>query len=714
MPQVSTAVLSALAPSNVRALGKTDANDPVVRVEIDDDGTKADYVITANGAMTLDGETVNRSRANEVTVDNAMITVIAQRRATFEHAFVEALFGGPPPQGTIDDIVENAMQWIEILPTVTRREVKVGLFFLELLLSRDFDTLPIDARQQRLESRIAGSSFDIIRALGRLRTVFYSAYYQLPASWSGIGFVPPQSRSGAPTFSNKDDLAPVQLSGTENCDWVVIGSGAGGAAAAAALTAKGEDVIIIEKGEYWSTAELRHRDAEQYAGLYNGGGLMTSSNREIAILQAECVGGSSLVNNGICFRPDTPNPHPRTQDVIQHWRSQFGVDVNPVDANHPNGRLTAAFDHLWTRMGIAEITQSQAGANGAHLQTAWQAFLTAGHGRPDDAGVTAKLFEKNYGTQGTSRECWGCGYCNSGCPYDRKSSVVQTLLVDAQAGGARIAENTAAFRLNVDLRLHNKPVKSVEAHQNGRHVRIRPSKGAIIAAGTGASSALIQRTMNFAHVGEQIACNLACPVIAKMPHAVNSWDGVQMGTYVDRGDHLIESWFHPPATFAASVGGWFQEYVRRMESYSNLVCLGILMPVSDMGEVKDGRFRVELKKHHREQLREFVIDTINMHFAGGAVEVYLPTSDSVTVKPGDNVRQVVEQHLKDGHDFIVSTSHPQGGNVMGSNPHRSVVGADLKVHGTGNLYVADASVFPSSIRINAQMFTMAIAHAAFA
>jgi GMC oxidoreductase len=34
----------------------------------------------------------------------------------------------------------------------------------------------------------------------------------------------------------------------------------------------------------------------------------------------------------------------------------------------------------------------------------------------------------------------------------------------------------------------------------------------------------------------------------------------------------------------------------------------------------------------------------------------------------------------------------------------------LRVHGTANLFVTDASVFPSNMRVNAQYSTMAIAH----
>lgn len=704
MPNPSTSVLAALAPSSVRALGMTSDGDPVVRAETEPDGERTDYIITASGAVAHEGEDVDRGLASAVTVDAAMIEVIARRRASFEHAFIEALFGGAPPQGSVDDVLERAMAWIAILPDSARRDVKTGLFFLELWLRRSFPELSITERQERLTNFIAESDLSIIRSLGRLRSIFYSAYYQAPPSWPSIGFVPAQDRPQAEPYSNTDDLSPVQLTGNEPCDWIVIGSGAGGAAAAAALAAKGDKVIVIEKGDYWSTGEIRHNDAEQYAGMYIGGGLMTSSNREIAILQAEGVGGSSLVNNGICFRPDGTHIHPDAEDVIETWQREYGVVIDRT-------RLTAAFDHLWDRLEIAEITAEQAGPNAAHLETAWNAFRAAGHGQPGDEHAVYRRFEKNYGTD--ARACWGCGYCNSGCPYDRKNSVVQTLLKDAQDNGALIAENAAAFRINIGWNLHHRPVKSVIVRQAGRSMWIRPKKGAILACGTGASSALLE-PFKFAHVGEQIACNLACPVIAKMPHDVNSWNGVQMGGYVDRGDHLLESWFHPPASFAASMGGWFDEYVRRMQSYSNLVCLGILMPVSDIGSVRRGKFRVGLKDHHCDQLRRHVIDVVQMHFAAGAEEVYLPTSDSVTVRPGDDIATLVETHLKNPHDFIVSTSHPQGGNIMGSNVNRSVVGSDLKVHGTGNLYVADASIFPSSIRINAQMFTMAMAHARFA
>jgi choline dehydrogenase-like flavoprotein len=51
---------------------------------------------------------------------------------------------------------------------------------------------------------------------------------------------------------------------------------------------------------------------------------------------------------------------------------------------------------------------------------------------------------------------------------------------------------------------------------------------------------------------------------------------------------------------------------------------------------------------------------------------------------------------------------------MSKDPARGVVGPDFRVHGFDNLYVCDASVFPSSLTVNPQLTVMALAHYAAA
>jgi choline dehydrogenase-like flavoprotein len=43
---------------------------------------------------------------------------------------------------------------------------------------------------------------------------------------------------------------------------------------------------------------------------------------------------------------------------------------------------------------------------------------------------------------------------------------------------------------------------------------------------------------------------------------------------------------------------------------------------------------------------------------------------------------------------------------MGADPATSVIGADAQAHGLPGLYLADSSIFPTSLGVNPQLTTM--------
>ena len=53
--------------------------------------------------------------------------------------------------------------------------------------------------------------------------------------------------------------------------------------------------------------------------------------------------------------------------------------------------------------------------------------------------------------------------------------------------------------------------------------------------------------------------------------------------------------------------------------------------------------------------------------------------------------------------------HPQGTARMGEDPRRAVADSVGRVHGTPGLWVGDASLFPSSCKVNPQITIMALA-----
>lgn len=73
-----------------------------------------------------------------------------------------------------------------------------------------------------------------------------------------------------------------------------------------------------------------------------------------------------------------------------------------------------------------------------------------------------------------------------------------------------------------------------------------------------------------------------------------------------------------------------------------------------------------------------------------------------------------ETAIRESDDVTLSSSHPHGGNAINVDPDAGVVDPDCRVHGTTNVIVTDASVFPTCIRVNAQWTTMAMAHYATA
>ena len=55
-------------------------------------------------------------------------------------------------------------------------------------------------------------------------------------------------------------------------------------------------------------------------------------------------------------------------------------------------------------------------------------------------------------------------------------------------------------------------------------------------------------------------------------------------------------------------------------------------------------------------------------------------------------------------DLLLTSAHPQGGNAIGT-----VVGPDFAVAGAEQLYLCDASVFPTSVHVNPQLTVMGLA-----
>ena len=115
---------------------------------------------------------------------------------------------------------------------------------------------------------------------------------------------------------------------TLTCDVLVIGTGAGGASAAATLADAGIDVLMLEEGPYVPADEAPRMLSEALPKLWRGGGLTAIAGATpIALAEGRCVGGGTEINSAIFQRaPDT---------VIEGWaESNHLADFSPRSLEH--------------------------------------------------------------------------------------------------------------------------------------------------------------------------------------------------------------------------------------------------------------------------------------------------------------------------------------------------------------------------------------------
>jgi choline dehydrogenase-like flavoprotein len=97
-----------------------------------------------------------------------------------------------------------------------------------------------------------------------------------------------------------------------------------------------------------------------------------------------------------------------------------------------------------------------------------------------------------------------------------------------------------------------------------------------------------------------------------------------------------------------------------------------------------------------------------MFFAGGAREVYSAVYTKPVLRDPGDARALEAERLRP-QDIDMMAFHPQGTCRMGGDPRSAVTDSFGEYHGVRHLYVGDASLFPSSCKVNPQITIMALA-----
>ena len=467
----------------------------------------------------------------------------------------------------------------------------------------------------------------------------------------------------------------------EHVQVCVIGSGAGGGVAAYEAARRGLSTLVLERGPRVRPSDMSHDELRMIPRLYKDGGLQMNASLSMFILQGSCVGGSTVLSNMVMLRPDP--------EVFDRWRG--------LGARLDEAKIDAAYAHVDRLLG-PDYPEADTVSRTSTM------FLRAAR----EVGKNPEWMKKSLGA------CRGCGYCNVGCTFDTKQDTQQSYLSWAEDEGARVVDSAEVTR----IRYRRGKVSRLEVRVGRSREPLRVTADVfVLSAGAIGSSALLLRSGIRKNVGTRVSFNAGAMLIGEFDETLDSFDADQMNVYLRDPDYLIEATHNPLMSSALTTPGFLQDHGRLMGRHRHLAYAGSLVPTEPKGRVFISRFtgaeevRFELSPWDMNRLRKGLVTIGEVFFQAGARRIVLPTHQYNAIEDRRRLGEIPAR-VHRMRDIAVGSAHPQGGNPMSEDPELGVVDSDLRVHGFENLFVCDASVFPTSVGVNPIHSILAVAHVA--
>lgn len=465
-------------------------------------------------------------------------------------------------------------------------------------------------------------------------------------------------------------------------DVCIVGSGPGGAMMASRLVRAGAKVVVLEEGGYHTRDGFDMQEARAYTSLYQDRANRATADLSIAVLQGRAVGGGTVVNWTTSFR--TPDR------VLDRWAARHGSLMTPA-------ALRPHFEEIEKRLNITKVALEDANANNRAL---WDGCKKM--------GWEVDTLSRNV------RGCMRTGYCGLGCPIDAKQSAALTYLPDAVAGGATVHADCRAERIEWSGKRAAAVVGRVAS---GRTIRVTP-KVVVVSGGALNSPALLLRSgIEGGPVGRFTWLHPVVGVIASYKNPIEAFYGapqtVASHQFAERGEaagfFLEAAPMHPMLSAIAMPG--FGVALRRRMSELSRTAFSASLSIDGFSEAEpggtvrlrpDGGPRLDYPFHPRmiECFRAGMKAMAQLHLANGAERVStLHTEPLSFTREGPSLDLIDAEPI--GPNLIgVFTAHQMGGCRLGRDPGSSVVDAQLRHHRLENLFVADGSVFPTSLGVN--------------
>lgn len=467
----------------------------------------------------------------------------------------------------------------------------------------------------------------------------------------------------------------------------VIGAGAGGSAAAMVMAEAGLDVLVVEAGGFYSPDDMTQREDQMFPKLYWDSAGRTSADRRVRIHQGKGVGGSTLHNLNLCKRIDPA--------LLGAWQRDHALGHLPL------ARWQALYAQVEQLIGVSAVPTEQWNRANRLLQQA-----------------CASLGWRGAGLQHNRSGCVGSGFCEIGCAFDAKNNAAKVMLPRIIAAQGRVLSCAQAVRLRLDgRRVTGVELRAVDpiSGDGGQRLRI-DAQAVVLAASATATPALLLRSEvadPSQLTGQTLRIHPAVVAAGEFAEPVQAWRGIpqtfECSEFLRFGDDagrpgeprrlwIVPAFGHPMglATMLPGVAAVHRDAMLRYERLAVLTAMlhdetrGRVAPDGDLG------LRIDYQPSAADQaeLRQGSQRIAQLLFAAGAQRVWIPQREPLQLA---SVAELPRAAAIDLGFSQLTAVHPMASCPMSDDPQRGPVDSRGRHHAADGLWIADGSLFPTSI-----------------
>ena len=455
------------------------------------------------------------------------------------------------------------------------------------------------------------------------------------------------------------------------CEYLIIGSGAGGSVACKHLVDQGKNVLLIEEGNHYKINEFEGSISKSFLYAWRNSGITpVLSKSSYGIGEGKCLGGGTYINGGLIWR--TP------EIVMEKWNKILSTNKFSTD------NIRKYFLEIEKNLNLnVNNDQNYIESNDSlKLSEIGKKFNIKVSKVPKSINSTEKLNKLTLGSPGKTT-----------------NSILQRYIYPSMEKDLKILTNCRAEKLIA----HGNKITSVKAILDNKKINIIADK-IILACGATQTPTLIKNSFGSKFLDSKIDVHLNLRIGVKFLDNIKVNNGVmftrQIQEYLNDGVLIMPTSFNKNSFFSGLAklnNKDLSKIEESIENYANFV-----IQIQSENKVNLYNFSKNLFLTYKLSLNDLIKIKKYFHFfcnalfETGAEQIILPLKKNYLLNKNKNYIEFIEDNFTPKNLEMISV-HATSSAKMGLKKNNQVIfDIDGKSFDFKNLFNVDSSILPTN------------------